>query len=192
MGPPLFNGGSCSRSSGRNGGRGRFNGAAALQRRKLSCIGRSWPSKPGFNGAAALQRRKLFGMSSSSTVSRCGFNGAAALQRRKFDHRRRRCLDPVVASMGPPLFNGGSHPEHVGDRRGESASMGPPLFNGGSASCTTPSASATLRLQWGRRSSTAEVGRADRQGHVGAHASMGPPLGFDVDDANRRLSDFFA
>ena len=57
MGPPLCSDGNQTSSSRRSSSRSSFNGAAALQRRKLLAMCSSSWSRQGFNGAAALQRR---------------------------------------------------------------------------------------------------------------------------------------
>ena len=105
MGPRLFSRGRAARY-GRVSGRGRcFNGAAALQPRKVhpplqtSCLvsqlqwGRGSSAAEGFLAGVA-------------DVLQVGFNGAAALQPRKA-RSSTSVADPLRASMGPRLFSRG-------------------------------------------------------------------------------------
>ncbi len=77
--------------------------------------------------------------------------------------------------MGPPSLNGGNIPPASPTGSVRTASMGPPSLNGGNNDLTPRLAAQFVRLQWGRRLSTAEtliqqVARGDK-----TVASMGPP-----------------
>ena len=105
MGPRLFSRGRHLRQGGAAGSYSRFNGAAALQPRKVhpplqtSCLvsqlqwGRGSSAAEGFLAGVA-------------DVLQVGFNGAAALQPRKA-RSSTSVADPLRASMGPRLFSRG-------------------------------------------------------------------------------------
>jgi len=153
MGPRLFSRGkrigaaSSSRTNSLQWGRGcsaaervrcqgvgprqsRFNGAAAVQPRKVSRGAPSLIVRARFNGAAAVQPRKDQNGECRVTVAPC-FNGAAAVQPRK-DLERIGAVTDRAASMGPRLFSRG--------KRGISPHPGQAL----------------IPLQWGRGCSAAE------------------------------------
>ena len=117
-----------SRWSGRSRDRG-FNGAVALQPRKVRHCPTNPSPSPSFNGAVALQPRKATNAAGRRRCSRC-FNGAVALQPRK-GHRHHRASVGGVASMGPWLC---SHGRALGARRPDTdgdASLGPWLCSHG-------------------------------------------------------------
>ncbi len=60
------------------------------------------------------------------------------------------------ASMGPPSLNGGNAPQPLVHALHGEASMGPPSLNGGNRAAAEK-AGIDLKLQWGRRLSTAET-----------------------------------
>ena len=122
-------------------------------------ISGQWSVRDGlerFNGAAALQRRKWEPGWWRWTPT-FGFNGAAALQRRKFGAAGVNFHAIAEASMGPPLFSGGNDwidPQlcRLGlqlqwGRRSSAAEM----------ALTEPEETSLAALQWGRRSSAAEM-----------------------------------
>ncbi len=177
MGPRLFSRG---RSSLRRQG---HDDARASMGPRLFSRGRrprsaSCPSRTSsFNGAAALQPRKVARVQGVNAL-RSSFNGAAALQPRKAKgHDRRR--PRRGASMGPRLFSRGRGEADVNHvlcdtlqwGRGSSAAEGKPLaltparlhsFNGAAALQPRKDGIASGHrcglgpLQWGRGSSAAE------------------------------------
>ena len=178
---------------------GRFNGAAASQRRrriyvpangKLADWALQWGRRFAaaetrragagrggwrrFNGAAASQRRRPEARGRSLAVVVGRFNGAAASQRRRQPHvphpsPARR------ASMGPPLRSGGDCPGRRASRRSS------PCFNGAAASqrrrpaASAPAAPRVLASMGPPLRSGGDHGVLEK-GSAGRAASMGPPL----------------
>jgi len=105
MGPPLFSGGNIGRCKGAVVQPSRFNGAAAVQRRKSRRRSAAQASRWG------LQWGRRCSAAEISRPSRRGRLGRA--------------------SMGPPLFSGGNNQPNNGGNDKLVASMGPPLFSGG-------------------------------------------------------------
>ena len=108
----------------------RFNGAAALQPRKVESGRRIWPTPPelqwgrGF-GAAESGHKDLLDL---LTTPR--FNGAAALQPRKGAMRLEAKLE-AAASMGPRLWSRGKLRSERVSGVPLAASMGPRLWSRG-------------------------------------------------------------
>ena len=174
MGPPLFSGGNFQGKKPLPTTSARFNGAAAVQRRKYPHHRRATSTCWCFNGAAAVQRRKSLPAGESIRAPPC-FNGAAAVQRRKYtavasQAKRllqlqwgRRCS---AAEMSSRSWLHCARRSLQWGRRCSAAEIRPNL------SWKTY----LQQLQWGRRCSAAEIaGRAVRH-HAGRVASMGPPL----------------
>ncbi len=59
--------------------------------------------------------------------------------------------------MGPPIFIGGNENEAADMAAFCNASMGPPIFIGGNSDVRRRNRPTLLRLQWGRRFSSAEM-----------------------------------
>ena len=183
----------------------RFNGAAALQRRRQA------------RHAAALRRDRLlqWGRRSSATET-MRYDIAKGDAKAKLQWGRRSSATEtsdgekikslgMAASMGPPLFSDGDMLSAKGDDAPEKASMGPPLFSDGDehelerlkkaipASMGPPLFSdgdqalqhagrfSVRPLQWGRRSSATETVADTTDKAKKAIASMGPPLFSDGD-----------
>jgi len=158
----------------------------------------SLPACKGFNGAAAVQPRKVT-QGLLCPVLRHRFNGAAAVQPRK-DAQRPVILGRAHASMGPRLFSRGKPPpEPTPPYAPSCASMGPRLFSRGKAAvrrwaveravlqwgrgCSAAESQsphtaslAVFELQWGRGCSAAESSVVAYRRLWGILASMGPRL----------------
>ncbi len=153
MGPPLFCGGE-TRPALETFCRGivlQWGRRCSAAERKRSERLILWACR--FNGAAAVLRRRA---DDDKRLARrvLRFNGAAAVLRRRGD-RRAQDRGTCRASMGPPLFCGGEEYCRGHGIRRVVASMGPPLFCGGEARRTVR-CERRSRLQWGRRCSAAE------------------------------------
>ena len=110
-----------------------------------------------FNGAAALQRRRRRSQSRANSREN-GFNGAAALQRRRRTDPRPNRPAHWHASMGPPLFSDGDS----GSSRkkfASSRSFNGAAALQRRRRCGGHTLGSSIRtLQWGRRSSATETG----------------------------------
>ena len=108
MGPPLFSDGDRRLPPTSRRSLLRFNGAAALQRRRLIS---EWPRLHqviSFNGAAALQRRRLQPevITPETAVMLQWGRRSSATETILSPFRR---LAETFASMGPPLFSDGDN-----------------------------------------------------------------------------------
>ncbi len=175
MGPPIFIGGNPPTVRGiitrlPHG----FNGAADFHRRKYESARQQYTRHAGFNGAADFHRRKSFGCSHASEISeRASMGPPIFIGGNLVGGNRREPVDQ--ASMGPPIFIGGNIVISGLLLPTVPASMGPPIFIGGNTGVRRSPFGADL-LQWGRRFSSAEMGRPSSISVSDILASMGPPI----------------
>jgi len=175
MGPRLFSRGKRCRSLKPNPIilRG-FNGAAAVQPRKVHPRRQQVNISPSFNGAAAVQPRKDKARWSHPQDFVC-FNGAAAVQPRKVEVRKPANVGGNRLQWGRGCSAAESIPRCIVCDAPELASMGPRLFSRGKPAAGIPVTEMVPTLQWGRGCSAAERPGTGCMAEL-REASMGPRL----------------
>ncbi len=111
---------------------------------------------PSFNGATAFRRWR------SGAYTLVGSTGTSLqwghrLSAMEIGRHPERCWRGPRASMGPPPFGDGDHPDRVRIDSDSHASMGPPPFGDGDRGGLCCSGVVSDALQWGHRLSAMEM-----------------------------------